>query len=91
MYVHILTAVVARLPVIDGGGDSRLCRGLGYGAAEGERYGLVGVEVLHSFGQVALKARVCRVAVSVGQRGCEGLPLRSDCLRYSLSCPPHRP
>ena len=65
-------------PVLDDGGDSRLRRGLGYGAAEGERYGLVGVEVREGCREVALKARVCRVAVGVGQRGGECLCVSGD-------------
>ena len=73
MYVYILAAVVARLPVIDGSGHSRLIRDHCF-AIEGEGYGLVAVEVREGCRQVALKTRVCRVAVGVCQRGRE--PLR---------------
>ena len=66
-------------PVLDGGGDSRLIRDHCF-AIEGERYGLVGVEVREGCRQVALKTRVCRVAVGVGQRGGQCLCVSGDAL-----------
>ena len=53
-------------------------RGLGYGASEGERYGLVAIEIREGCRKVALKARVCRVAVGVGQRGGQCLCVSGD-------------
>ena len=50
----------------------------GAGAAESERYGLVVVEVREGCREVAFKARVCRVAVRVGQRGGHCLCVSGD-------------
>ena len=63
LQVGIHIAAVNLLPTCDAGFHSGFRRGLGYGAAEGERYGLVSVEVREGCRQVALKFRRLRVAV----------------------------
>ena len=70
----VYMAAVHFFPVRDFTGEARLARGLHDCAAEGERSGLVLVEAVEDSREVALQARVCRVAVRVSQ--CGGEPLR---------------
>ena len=65
------------LPVGDGGGEARFGGCLGYRAAQGERRGLVGVEVCKRGGKVAFQQMGSWIVVRVGQRG--GELLRISC------------